>query len=303
MKRIYDISTLRMAAMAAVMVLAAVMMSCRRLPSYLTGEHPVARVGKAELTASEVAGAVPSSLTGEDSTAYAELYVDRWVRKMLKVREGEELFRESAGDIERQVEEYRQSLLVRRVDQYYVERSTIDTLVTDDEVRAYYDSHKGDFKLDRTLVRGRIVRFPESYRRQAQLLSLMSSPSADKQRDFAEICAKNDFYLIDDREVWVDLSEFMSELPVTGSYGATLLKTTGKVQNLRDAESIYYVEITDILRSGDQSPFERAEQTIRRILYNARRNDIIREHEEELIRTAEENRDIRIFSEQGRISE
>ena len=295
MKRFSNISFRCIVLTAAVVVLSAGVTSCRRLPAYLTGERIVARVGKAELTAGEVAGAVPASLAGEDSTAYAEVYVDRWVRRMLKVREGEEMFRESADDIERQVEEFRQSLIVRRVDQYYVERSTTDTLVTDDEVRAYYDSHKSDFKLDRTLVRGRMVRFPESYRRQAQLLSLMSSPSKEKQRDFEEICTKNDFYLSDNRETWVDLPDFISELPVTGSYGATLLKTTGKVQNLRDAQSIYYVEITDVLRAGDLAPFERAEQTIRRILYNARRNDIIRAHEEELMLEAKENRDIKIF--------
>ena len=295
MRRFYDISEFRLLLTAAAVLLAVCMTSCRRLPAYLTGERPVARVGKAELTAVEVGNAVPSSLSGEDSTAYAELYVDRWVRRMLKVREGEELFRESAGDIERQVEEYRQSLLVRRVDQYYVERSTTDTLLTDDEVKAYYDAHRSEFKLDRTIVKGRMVRFPESYRRQMQLLTLMSSPSKEKQRDFEEICTKNDFYLSDNRETWVDLTDFMSELPVTGSYGATLLKTTGKVQNLRDAQSIYYVEITDVLRAGDLSPFERAEPTIRRILYNARRNDIIRAHEEELIRAAEESRDIRIY--------
>ena len=295
MRRFYDISEFRLLLTVAAVLLAVCMTSCRRLPAYLTGERPVARVGKAELTAVEVGNAVPSSLSGEDSTAYAELYVDRWVRRMLKVREGEELFRESAGDIERQVEEYRQSLLVRRVDQYYVERSTTDTLLTDDEVKAYYDAHRSEFKLDRTIVKGRMVRFPESYRRQMQLLTLMSSPSKEKQRDFEEICTKNDFYLSDNRETWVDLTDFMSELPVTGSYGATLLKTTGKVQNLRDAQSIYYVEITDVLRAGDLSPFERAEPTIRRILYNARRNDIIRAHEEELIRAAEESRDIRIY--------
>ena len=295
MKRFCDISYSCLPIAAAVVLSVVVGTSCRRMPSYLTGEQAVVRVGKSELTASEVASAVPSSLSGEDSTAYAELYVDRWVRRMLKVREGEELFSDSADDIERQVEEYRRSLLVRRVDQYYVERSTADTLVTDDEVRAYYDAHRSDFRLDRTIVRGRMVRFPESYRRGMQLLSLMSSPSKEKQRDFEEICTKNDFYMSDNRETWVDLSDFMSELPVTGSYGSVLLKTTGKVQNLRDAQSIYYVEITGVLRAGDQAPFERTEPTIRRILYNARRNDIIRAHEEELIRAAEENRDIKIY--------
>ncbi len=268
--------------------------ACQELPAYLTGEQVVARVGERELTATEVGSAVPQSLSTADSTAFAELYVNRWVKRMLKVQEAEVLFSSSAADIDKQVEEYRNSLLARKVDQYYVDRA-IDTTFTDEQIQTYYEAHADDFLLDRTLVKGRIVRFPESYRRAQTLYSLMSSSREDKQRDFIEICTKNDFHLSDYTRQWVDYSQFLSELPVVSSMGNRLLKM-GTVQNLRDNYSIYYLEITAILRPGERAPIERVEHTIRRILYNARQNEIIRSHEEDLYREAELREDVAIYS-------
>jgi len=45
-------------------------------------------------------------------------YIDRWVVKQLKLKEAEVLFSSSADDIDRMVEEYRQALLIRKLDQY-----------------------------------------------------------------------------------------------------------------------------------------------------------------------------------------
>lgn len=70
------------------------------------------------------------------------------------------------------VEEYRQALLIRKLNQLYVDRS-IDTTFTDDEITAYYNAHKADFRLDRTLVKGRIVQFGEGYRQARKLKELM----------------------------------------------------------------------------------------------------------------------------------
>lgn len=44
------------------------------------------------------------------------------------------------------VEEYRQALLIRKLDQHYVDRS-IDTTFTENEIAAYYNAHKADFRL------------------------------------------------------------------------------------------------------------------------------------------------------------
>lgn len=131
---------------------------CREMPRYFSGDETVARAGGRELRMRDVRRVIPQGLTGGDSAAYVKMYVDRWVRKQLKLQEAEILFSESAGDIDRMVEEYRQALLIRKLDQHYVDRS-VDTVFTDDEIAAYYNAHKADFRLDRPIVKGRITVF------------------------------------------------------------------------------------------------------------------------------------------------
>ena len=140
-----------------------------------------------------------------------KVYVDRWVRKQLKLQEAEILFSASADDIDKMVEEYRQALLIRQLDQHYVDRS-IDTTFTENEIAAYYNAHKADFRLDRTLVKGRIVQFGEGYRQARKLRELMGTKSEARQQDFRDICAKNDFTVSDFSDQWVDFPEFL-ELP------------------------------------------------------------------------------------------
>ena len=133
---------------------------CQELPVYLDSGKVLARAGKSELRVRDLQAVVPGGLTGEDSVSFVGMYVDRWVKKQIKLQQAENLFSASAEDIESLVEEYRQSLLIRKLDQYFIDRQ-IDTVFTDEEVAAYYRDHIGDFKLDRTIVRGRILQFDQ----------------------------------------------------------------------------------------------------------------------------------------------
>ncbi|MEG1405876.1 MAG: hypothetical protein RSC34_04615, partial [Alistipes sp.] len=187
------------------------------------GDNTLARVGRTELSLRDVESVVPAGATGDDSAAFVALYVDRWIKKQLKLREAERHFSSSAEDIDRMVEEYRQTLLIRKLDQFYVDRS-IDTAFSDKEINAYYKEHQTDFRLDRTIVHGRILRFNDSYRQAQKLFSMMSSTSTEQQRNFRDICVKNNFQLTDFTDVWVDFQEFLTLLPTLRSqnYDAAL---------------------------------------------------------------------------------
>lgn len=267
---------------------------CRELPRYFASDTTIARAGGNELRMRDVRSVVPKGLSGDDSAAFMKLYVDRWVVKQLKLEEAETLFSSSAGDIEKMVEEYRQALLIRQLDQHYVDRS-IDTVFTDDEIAAYYNAHKADFKLDRTIVKGRIVQFGAGYRQAAKLKTLMASRTQAQQQDFSDICEKNDFTVYDFRTQWVDFPEFLSYLPTlrTQNYDSALATTS--VQEMRDSHARYYFQIDAVKREGEPIPLERMRANIRRILFNQRKGEIIRQHEEELLRRAEEDGDVKIF--------
>ena len=280
----------KIAVAAGVLLLA----GCRELPRYFAGDTTIARAGGKDLRLGDVRSVVPQGLSGDDSAAFMKVYIDRWVLKQLKLQEAETLFSSSAGDIDKMVEEYRQALLIRQLDQHYVDRS-IDTVFTADEIAAYYNAHKADFKLDRTIVKGRIVRFGEGYRQAAKLKSLMASGSAAQQQDFSDLCAKNDFAVNDFREQWIDFPEFLSYLPTLRSQNYDAMLATTAVQEMRDSHSQYYFQIDEVRREGEPIPLERLRPTIRRILFNRRQGEVIRRHEEELFDRASENGEVSVY--------
>ena len=271
---------------------------CQEVPRYWGGGRVVlAEAAGRKLYAREVKAAIPKGVVGEDSVAFVNRYVEKWVHKQLKLHEAEELFSDAEQDIDSLVEEYRQALLIRQLDQHYVDRS-IDTVFTADENAAYYNAHKADFKLDRTIVKGRIVRFGEGYRQAAKLKTLMGARSEAQQQDFRDICEKNDFTVDDFRDQWIDFPEFLSYLPTLRSQSYDSVLATAAVQEMRDSHAHYYFQIDAVLREGEPIPLERLRGTIRRILFNQRKGEIIRAHEEELCARAAEMGEVKIFADE-----
>lgn len=280
-----------------ILLLALLLAACQELPRYFTGAELLAKVGDKELTADELRRSIPNGMSEADSSAYARVYVDRWVRRQLKLQEAEQLFSSSVADIDRQVEEYRQSLLIRKLDQFYVDR-LVDTTFTEEELSAYYNSNKGDFKLDRTIVKGCVVRVPKGYRQRARLKELMNSKSEARQQDFRDICLKQEFQLEDHTERWIDWVDFLNLLPTfrSESYDALLLKQG--IQEMNDRDAYYYFRIDEVRKVGDAVPLEQLLPTIRRILFNGRQQQVIRDHEEQLYETSLEEGNIRLYDEQ-----
>ncbi len=258
---------------------------CQELPRYFASDEPLAKVGDRELTLSEVAASLPEGVSGNDSAAYAKVYIDRWVRKQLKLNEAEQLFSASGADIDRMVEEYRQALLIRKLEQHYVDR-LVDTTFTDGQIATYYTEHQQDFRLDHTVVKGRVVRFPKSYRQQRRLRELMESTRERDQQDFRDICLKNEFELTDFDERWVAYSDFLSLLPTVRKQSYEGLLNNRKVQQMSDQASHYYFMIEQVRRPGEPTPIEQLRPTIRRILFNQRQQQLIRDHEAELYEAA-----------------
>ncbi|MCD8072075.1 MAG: hypothetical protein LUE10_02665 [Alistipes sp.] len=176
--------------------------SCNRTGS-IDQERVVAKVGDKKLYESELYSIFPSGVAPEDSASLAQSYVDMWIKKQLKVREAENLFRGSTQEIDRLVEEYRNSLLTHRLEQYYVD-TRLDSLYDLSSIEQYYREHQGEFLLDRPIVKGSVVRVPGSYRQMAELKALMSG-NGQRYQDFLDTSLKNDFEL-HEFDSWTDFA-------------------------------------------------------------------------------------------------
>ena len=278
MRRLIKISFL-LALMAVV--------SCRELPDYLLGDDVVARVGRQMLTTEDIAEVLPAGVQGEDSVAYVRNYVDKWLVRQLKIQEASELFPESGHDIEKLVEEYRWSLLTSRVDQYCIDQQ-MNPEVSSEQVAEYYNSHKADFILDRTLVKGRVLRYDATYRQSKALKNSMqkAATSSVEEKSLSDVCEKNGFLLIDNRVTWVNFSDFLANLPVTAAQNNEPLLDKLGVQEMKVGKDCYLFDFTSVCRKGNVAPLEVVEDNIRRILLTRRRAEIIRQHEEQILQSA-----------------
>lgn len=275
----------------------ATMVACQELPDYMVGSNTVARVGKKELNISEIQAATPTGLTGADSISFTKLYIDKWLVRQLKLEEAEQLFSEAETDIERLVEDYRQSLLMRKVDQHHIDEQLSEDF-SEQDIADYYNSHKANFTLDRTLVKGRILCFDDDYRQAKKLKEQMAkaSTSATADKQFTDICEKNDFLLIDNRTEWVNLADFVTHLPIAHTKDYSNILDRLGIQEMKDNNARYYFELTSVCRKGNVAPLEIVADNIRRILITQRRSEIIKNHEQSIVSSAFESGHARIYN-------
>lgn len=277
-----------------ILVLLAVLtaVSCREASTFF-GYDVAAKVGRNVLTNTEIAAAVPKGLSGADSLGYVDSYIDKWVIRQLKLQEAELIFSSSEADIDRMVEEYRQSLLIRKIEQYYLDKDA-DFQITDADIESYYNAHKGDFRLSAPVVKGYVVSFPDKYRRREYLLQMLRSPKAEKFAEAEQVCMKNNFRMTKYEE-WVDYAEYLACLPLLRSANNDKLLAERDLQQIHYNATYYYFRVTDMLKAGEPMPLFMAKDKIVRILTNRRQGEIIRSNEERIRQNADQNGVVKIY--------
>lgn len=266
------------------MILAAVVVavSCKdySIHSIVPKKGVLARVGDNVLYENEVVSIFSPGMEAGDSVKLLQSYIDRWVKTQLKVQEAEKVFESTQDDIDKMVRDYRNALLTNKIDQYYIDRS-IDTLFPKELISRYYDDNKKDFILDKSIIKGVAIKFPQGYRQQADLKKLMISPRKDDYQDMVDIASKNNFEIVEFVN-WTDFGQLQAILPIPEKGGYDYLLDKSKVHEIRSGNDICLVKISEILGPGDYSPLENVQDVIKRLIFNKRKQEIIELQEDSL---------------------
>jgi hypothetical protein len=250
-------------------------------------EDVIAAVDGVELRIADVMRDMPEGITGTDSATFVRMYVDNWVLNRLKMKRAEEVLT-SSEDIERLVEGYRQSLMMRQLDQYYIDKM-LDVEITDKQISAYYRAHSAAFRLDHNVVQGVVVKVPKTFRNITTLTTAIKNSA--KAKDWAELEAlaeKHSLSVTNMTAQWVSYSDFLSNLPTERSRTYNDLISKSTVQQMSSDDALFYFIITDRALKGELAPIASVESDIRRRLYAERRDEVVKEYEAELKRKSVE---------------
>ena len=252
----------------------------------------VATVDDNELIIGDILRDMPEGLTGADSVTFAKMYIDNWVLNHLKLARAEKVLK-TQEEVNRLVEGYRQSLIMRQLDQYYLDEE-LDTEITDEQIKTHYKLYSQQFTIDHDKVKGIVVRVSKDFRNSSSLREALSEASKNGTQEISAMAEKHDLQISDLTSEWVTFSDFLSYLPTERTRNYDKLLTKGKVQSMKADDVTFYFTITDIVEKGSKAPIESVTEDIRRMIYAERRGLIIKRYEEELKREAMEQERIEI---------
>ena len=239
------------------------------------GDGVVAKVGDKLLLRHELASALRGGTTKADSVNQAKDYIQRWVKQELMLLMAEENLSEDQKDVQRELDEYRTSLIIHRYQQQLISQK-LDTVLTASDIRQFYDLHPERFILEQHIVKAIYIEVPKNVAKVDQLKRWMNSLD-DKSRTELEkysfqFATKFDYF----DEQWIDFSQIRSRMPVSLTSPDDALKRKGFIETY-EGNKYYLAAIKDYRLKGDKAPFEFVKDGIANLILNNRKMELVDE--------------------------
>lgn len=268
--------------------------SCTAISSLVHDDQVVARVGKYKLYRSQLDSYIPDYVSREDSTNLAMQYINTWAKELLYLNVAQEQLSKGEMDVSSELEAYRRSLLKYRYEQHYI-ADRLDTLVTQEQLAAYYNEHLESFRLVRPVLKVRFLDIMKDSPNLEVLEKDLSSEDDDVRAMADSLMYSSALKYLDLSSTWTDAMVLAKEFGV--DYVTMLSAMDGSYIRItpEDRDDIKIAYVCDIRRSGI-APLEFCEERISDIILSVRKRDLVDSLERDLLESALERKQFVIFN-------
>ncbi|MFW6371792.1 MAG: hypothetical protein ACOC10_11380 [Bacteroidota bacterium] len=245
-----------------------------------SGQEPVVRVADEVLTTKDLKTVLPRDVSGEDSAALADDYVNRWVNNKLFLRQAESNLTEEEQDISQLLDEYRTSLLVNKYQQKMLEQK-YSPLLSDEEIEQYYNEMQDNFKLQENVLKGFLIKVP------------LDSPNLGNLRRWCRSFETHNLSKIEDYslkhaqmydtflDTWVPFQRINANLPEPVRNEERFLQYNSFFE-VAGERFRYFLVVVDYKTIGETAPINYVDDRIKAILLNKKRGEFIKSLEKQL---------------------
>lgn len=252
-----------------------------------TDDVLVAEVGEKKLYQSDLKEVMAKDLSPDDSAEVAKNYIDSWIKKQLILEMAEKYLSAEQLDIEKRVQDYRESLIIYSYENELIQQK-MDTIVTDDDIAAYFEQYQPNFLLPEDIAQFYYVKLPKDAPKLDDARQMFRSNKLEDKEKLKEHCRQYaaDFYLQD--SLWYELSGIYKQIPIDQLQLRTLSKNhlTGEVE---DSLYIYLLKFNDFKEQQEPAPLNYVREDVRKIILNKRKMELINGTYENLYKDAVEN--------------
>lgn len=255
-------------------------------------EDPLlARVHQKELRLSELEGMFPAEANRKDSMLIIQSFVQRWSKDAVLQHEAE---RNVPADlnIDRLVRDYRASLVSNHYQEVLVSLR-LDSTITRDQLEAYYEKNKGQYLLERPIVRCLFVKVPYPVVEEDRLRELWNNGKISdtlELRDYAERFAEVSLL---DPTAWYSLDDISEQLPAGVLTAANAQDK--KEFSLQEGSHRYYFRLLEVRPRLEVAPLSYVEDQARKVILHNRKMEVLAEARRDLYERAVREDDVETF--------
>ena len=274
---------------------AGLVVSCDLLGSKVPAGVPVARVGNAYLYKEDIEKLITAEMSPEDSTTLVNGYINRWATKRLLVDNAQRNITLDEQDrLNNLVEQYKLDLFSQAYKDALVTRS-LDSSITDAEASQFYTENKENFKLNESLLKLRYIEMGENDYNEDEIKKRFTRFNAKDKRFLDSISVQFRAQYLND-STWISLDKVIAKIPPVNVENSDQLLNKTEFLQLRDSLGLYLIAVNDRLDRNDDAPLEYVLPTVKQILLNRRKLDLIKQLEKDITKDAIKNKQFELYN-------
>ena len=260
----------------------------------VSSDKIVARVHNHYLYASEVNAHIRENVSFADSASMAKNYINAWVKEQLLLQKAVfNLNPYQQASLERLIRQYRNDIFIKTYQEEWL-KSRMDTLVTSQEIEAYYDENKQNFKLHQDLVRGRYVQLPLTNFNKASVSRALRRFNESDRNYLDSISLQfNSAYLND--SAWFRPQAFFNRINKSSPKEYDRYLKSKRFFEIEDSIDLYLIFVKEVRRRNEIAPLSHINPTLKQILLNKRKLETMRQFNNDILEEAIQNKTLEIY--------
>lgn len=253
----------------------------------------IAKVHDKYLYESDIEGLVPPQTSMHDSISIVKNYTENWIKTQLMVTQAKKNLPEEQLDFDKQLDEYRKSLIIYRYETELV-KQLLDTIVTDEEIEKYYHEHLSDFELKENIVKLQYVIVESESEETEQfkdIFSLADTIMLDSLETTCKLYARSYFL---DTAVWFRFDDLLETIPIE-TYNQELFLKGKRFVELSDEQYTYMLNFVNFKIKDDTSPLDFERNDIISIIINKRKMELTKKVRKDLFVKAVQNKEFEVY--------
>lgn len=245
----------------------------------------IARVGENYLFQDDIIDLVPKGTSKKDSIAIVKSFIDRWATQKLLFEAAERnIGKDKVAEFNMLIDQYKVDLYTKAYIESLVIRQ-IDTVVTETQIEEYYTKNKQYFKNSSELVKLRYINLVKENPKFAKIKSKFSSFTKKDRKELEQLAVQFKSYAFND-SIWVDINQVYEKIPFINLENKQKYISSGINFQYPDSTTVWLVKVNKVLPKDSSTPLEFLKPTIKQIIINNRKLDLINTIEKEITNDA-----------------